>query len=116
MNFWKAVFLVDMAATVLILLTSSHPTPLYGTAPYRIGGIFVPSHLLILAASSALITWMSYEHFVWTHFILTTVIQFVIAQLIHLVLGTNTMFLFSLGLSQKPDGTGYLAVPVSHEF
>ena len=35
-------------------------------------------------------------------------IEFMIGQLFHLFFMTNTMFLYSINLSNKPDGTGYI--------
>ena len=105
-------FIVDFLAMVMIYLTPVNEIPLCGTPPYRLWGTFVIKHLVITVVSGTLIGLLSDVSPRWRAILYGIVCQFVVGQLIHLVLGTKTMFLYKLGLSEIPDGTGRLATPV----
>ena len=112
MNFYRVACIVNLIALCAIYVSPINQTPLYGVPSYRIGGIFVPKHLIIVAASGILIGSLSDIRPLHWAIVYGTVFQFALGQIIHLALGTKTMLLYKLGLAEKPDGTGRLAVPV----
>jgi len=112
MHFCQASTIVNLIALFFIYLSPTNKIPLYGTQPCRIGGIFVIKHLIITLVSGSLIGWLSGIDPLWHAILYGTLSQFIIGQVLHIVLKVKTMLLYKLGLSQKPDGTGRLAVPI----
>jgi hypothetical protein len=112
MKFGSACVIVNTIALFLIALTPKNETPVYGTPPFRLFGIFVVSHLVIAFVSGSMIGWLSsIRPKPWAMF-LGIVAQFVIGQAIHMLFGVPTMLLFQLGFGLEPNGTGHLAEPV----
>jgi hypothetical protein len=112
MNFFLAALLIDSFAMIGIFFTPANKTPLCGTPPHRIWGIFVSKHLIITAVTGTMIGLLSDVDPRWQAAVLGTIFQFITGQLIHLMFGTKTMLLYKCGLSRIPDGTGRLATPV----
>lgn len=113
MNFFQAAFILDGIAMIAIYLSSANQTPLCGTPPYRLFGIFVIKHLMITMVTGTMIGLMSDLRSRYMAILYGILFQFFVGQLIHLVFGVNTMLLYNLGLSGIPDGTGRLATPVA---
>src|SRR5438874_13765946 len=103
MNFYQAAFIIDVIALICVYLTPSNKTPLYGTPPYRVGGIFVIKHLIITIVTGAMIGSLSDVKPMWLAIFYGILFQFVAGQAIHLFLGTKTMLLYKIGLSEMPD-------------
>lgn len=115
MNFFQAALIVNLLAMIAIYFSTINDTPLCGTPPHRIGGIFVPKHLVITVVSGTIIGWfsrLSNIRPIWQTIVRGIVFQFIIGQLIHFLFGVKTMLLYRCGLSGIPDGTGRLATPV----
>ena len=100
----KIYFYINCIACIYILSTTNYIEPLICDSPSsRILGIFSTRDILTtICIGSGL------GYFVNKSIVKGILIEFMIGQFFHLFFMTNTMFLYSINMSNKPDGTGYI--------
>jgi hypothetical protein len=110
MNFFVGLAIVNSIALILVHLTKYYKEPLRckGPPPRRFFGLFSVRDVIITSISGGLVAYFSD-----THFLYGVLGEFILGQFVHLLFGARTKILYVFGLCPNPNGTGYLAAPIS---
>ncbi len=103
-NQFKIYIYINLVVCWLIFLTKNYEEPLKCNIPSkRIFGILSQRDILTTIFFGSILGYI-----VNNSIVKGIIIEFFIGQFFHLIYSTNTMFLYNLNLSQKPNGTGYI--------